>query len=115
MAPHQHDPLHALHEEVEHLVEVAEKRESSATPVLMLGGLALVLVPLVAVVVTVALATAHFATGDEAKAKPNPSSSARLHPLAEPPGTRTGNKGGRSRRRRPRTRLRHTSRRLPAR
>lgn len=102
MASHPHHPLHAVHNEVEHLIEVAEKGESNATPALMLGGLALVLVPLVALVITVALATAYFATRDEGKARGAPPSGERAQPVQQHGIARargvSGNAEGRRRR-----------------
>lgn len=59
-------PLHATHQEVEHLVEVAERGESAATPALIVGGIGLILALLVATVIALALTVAYFATrGDQ--------------------------------------------------
>jgi hypothetical protein len=52
-------PLHAGHEEIVHLVDVAERGESAVTPAVILGGLALLLVPLAAAMMALA-----FTAGD---------------------------------------------------
>ena len=56
-------PLRVAHDQVEHLVDVADLGESAATPAVIVGGLAVLLVALVAAVITVAVLVEHFAGG----------------------------------------------------
>lgn len=62
MKPVRH-PLHAAHDEVAHLIDVAERGESAATPAVIAGGLALFLISLVATVIAIAAAVAYFVSG----------------------------------------------------
>jgi hypothetical protein len=59
--PHRH-PLHAAHEEIANLVDVAERGESAASPAVLIGGVGLVLVPLVAIIVALAFAVGYVGT-----------------------------------------------------
>lgn len=55
-------PLHAAHEDIAHLADVAERGESAATPAVLIGAVALVVFPLVAAVIAVAFTAAYLAT-----------------------------------------------------
>lgn len=57
------DPIYAAHDEVEHLVDVAKRGESAATPAVIVGGLALFLLALVATVIAIAAVAAYLITG----------------------------------------------------
>jgi hypothetical protein len=63
-------PLHATHEELAHLADVAERGESAATPVVLISGVALVLVPLVSIIVTLAFAVGYVGTRGSAQSEP---------------------------------------------
>jgi hypothetical protein len=61
--PHQsRHPVRAVEHEVEHLHEVVDKGESGATPAIMAGSVLMLVVPLAALVIGVALTVAYFVT-----------------------------------------------------
>lgn len=72
-------PLHAARDEIADLVDVAERGESPATPAVVIGGIGLVLIPLVATIITFAFAVGYLSTrGSTGPATPPTASSSAL-------------------------------------
>ena len=79
-------PLEATHEEIVHLVDVAERGESAATPSIIIGGLSFLLAPLAAAIIAAAFGVGYLATRGNA-----PPASAHAASTAAPcPGPRAG-------------------------
>jgi hypothetical protein len=58
-----HHPLHNAHEKIDHLVDVAERGESPETPAIVVGGVALVVLPLIGLFIAIAAVAAYFLSG----------------------------------------------------
>jgi hypothetical protein len=58
--PHEHEH-HPIRDELHHLHDVVEKGESAETPLILIGGIMLWLLPLLAVLITAGLLIYYFA------------------------------------------------------
>lgn len=55
--------LHTAHDEVEQLIDVAERGESTATPAVIAGGVAVIVIALIATFIAIAAAVGYLVSG----------------------------------------------------